>query len=110
MRLHGEATEEQGNRRPALGELSDAWLVGRARELIAAVQHTDHEDQVDIVYTIDGLLEETQRRGEPVLIAQLLRAAALARLVTRGLAADAEPLLDEMLAHTRRHGLALYRA
>ncbi|NKQ56676.1 GGDEF domain-containing protein [Amycolatopsis sp. K13G38] len=101
---------EPANRRPALAELSDAWLVGRARELIAAVQHTDHEEQLDIVYTIDELLEETQRRGEPVLVAQLLRAAALARLVTRGLAAEAEPLLDEMLAHTRRHGLALYRA
>ncbi|TVT37425.1 GGDEF domain-containing protein [Amycolatopsis rhizosphaerae] len=56
------------------------------------------------------MLEEAQRRGEPVLVAQLVRAAALARLITRGLAAEAEPLLDEMLAHTRRHGLALYRA
>jgi diguanylate cyclase (GGDEF)-like protein len=90
--------------------LSDAWLVGRARELIAAVQHTDHAEQLEIVRTIDELLDETQRRGEPVLIAQLLRASALARLVTRGLAAESEPLLDEMLAHTRRHGLSLYRA
>ncbi|WP_246258162.1 GGDEF domain-containing protein [Amycolatopsis anabasis] len=106
----GEATEQGNNRRPALVELSDAWLVGRARELIAAVQRTDHAEQLDIVKTLDELLEETQRRGEPMLVAQLLRAAALARLVTRGLAAEAEPLLDEMLAHTRRHGLALLRA
>lgn len=84
--------------------------MGRARELIAAVQHTDHSEQLDIVRTIDELLDETQRRGEPVLVAQLLRSAAIARLVTRGVAAEAEPLLDEMLAHTRRHGLSLYRA
>ncbi|WP_245573977.1 GGDEF domain-containing protein [Amycolatopsis nigrescens] len=44
------------------------------------------------------------------MIATLLRATALARLATRGLAAESEPLLDEMLAHTRRHGLALHRA
>ncbi|TVT09391.1 GGDEF domain-containing protein [Amycolatopsis bartoniae] len=90
--------------------MSDAWLVGRSRELIAAVQHTDREEQLDIVRTVDELLDETQRRGEPVLVAQLLRAASLARLVTRGLAGESEPLLDEMLAHTRRHGLSLYRA
>lgn len=102
--------DSENSKRPALAELSDAWLVGRARELIAAVQHTHRDEQLDIVRTIDELLDETQRRGEPVLIAQLLRAAALARLVTRGLAAESEPLLDEMLAHTRRHGLSLYRA
>ncbi|KAA9157093.1 GGDEF domain-containing protein [Amycolatopsis acidicola] len=84
--------------------------MGRARELIAAVQHTDHDEQLEIIRTIAELLDETQRRGEPVLVAYLLRAAAVARLVTRGAAAEAEPLLDEMLAHTRRHGLSLYRA
>ncbi|WP_306999291.1 GGDEF domain-containing protein [Amycolatopsis thermophila] len=93
-----------------MAELSDAWLAGRARELIAAVQHTEHSEQLDIVHTLDQLLEESQRRGEPVLVSQLLRATSLGRLVTRGLAAEAEPLLDEMLAHTRRHGLALFRA
>nr|WP_313886273.1 GGDEF domain-containing protein [Amycolatopsis viridis] len=77
---------------------------------MAAVQHTEHGEQLEIVRTLDELLEEAQRRGEPVLVSQLLRATSLARLVTRGLAAEAEPLLDEMLAHTRRHGLALFRA
>lgn len=56
------------------------------------------------------MLEEAQRRGEPVLVAQLLRAAAVARLVVASMGAESEPLLDEMLAHSRRHGLALYRA
>ncbi|PXY21274.1 GGDEF domain-containing protein [Prauserella muralis] len=90
--------------------MSDAWLLGRARELIAAVQRADHAEQLRVIATLDGLLEETQRRGEPVLVAQMLRATALARLVTRGLAEEAEQLLDEMLAHTKRHGLALLRA
>ncbi|MEU6645680.1 GGDEF domain-containing protein [Saccharomonospora sp. NPDC046836] len=90
--------------------MSDAWLLGRARELIAAVQRTERPEQLRVTRTLDELLEETQRRGEPLLIAQMLRAAALARLVTRGLAEEAESLLDEMLAHTKRHGLALLRA
>ncbi|MFC4002762.1 diguanylate cyclase [Prauserella oleivorans] len=90
--------------------MSDAWLLGRARELIAAVQRSDRPEQLKVIDTLDDLLEETQRRGEPLLVAQLLRAAALARLVTRGMVGEAEQLLDEMLAHTKRHGLTLLRA
>jgi diguanylate cyclase len=90
--------------------MSDAWLLGRARELIASVQRNDRSEQLAIVSTLDEMLQETQRRGEPLLIAQLLRAAALGRLVTSGLGNEAEPLLDEMLAHSRRHGLALLQA
>ncbi|MBP2178829.1 diguanylate cyclase (GGDEF)-like protein [Amycolatopsis magusensis] len=103
-------SEPKQHRRPALIEMSDAWLVGRARELIATVQRSEYADQVKIIETLDELLEETQRRGEPILVAQLLRSVCLARLVTKGMAADAEPKVDEMLAHTRRHGLALLRA
>ncbi|WP_328604384.1 GGDEF domain-containing protein [Amycolatopsis sp. NBC_00345] len=110
MRLTDEASDDTGARRPTLAEMSDAWLVGRGRELIAAVQRQPHEQQLEIVAIMDELLEETLRRGEPTLVAQLLRASAFARLVTRGLAAEAEPRLDEMLAHTRRHGLSLLRA
>ncbi len=106
-RLHGEDWDEQ---RPALGDMSDAWVLGRARELIATVQRTERAEQLRVTGTLDELLEETRRRGEPVLVAQLLRATALARLVIRGLATEAEPLLDEMLTHTKRHGLALLRA
>ncbi|WP_243852393.1 diguanylate cyclase [Saccharomonospora amisosensis] len=90
--------------------MSDAWLLGRARELIAAVQRSDRTEQLKVVETLDELLEEAQRRGEPVLVAQLLRAAAVSRLITRGMVDEAEPLLDEMLAHTKRHGLSLLRA
>ncbi|AUI61694.1 diguanylate cyclase [Amycolatopsis sp. BJA-103] len=108
MRLTEDATTS--SRRPALAEMSDAWLHGRARELGAAIQRVSFAEQLDIVTSLDELLDETQRRGEPLLVAQLLRYSAMARLVTRGLAAEAEPRLDEMLAHTRRHGLALMRA
>ncbi|EMD27340.1 GGDEF domain-containing protein [Amycolatopsis azurea] len=108
MRLTEDATNS--GRRPALAEMSDAWLYGRARELGAAIQRVSFAEQLDIVTSLDELLDETQRRGEPLLVAQLLRYSAMARLVTRGLAAEAEPRLDEMLAHTRRHGLALMRA
>jgi len=90
--------------------MSDAWLVGRGRELIAAVQHTNPTEQREIVSSLDEMLLEAQRRGEPVLVAQLLRAAVVARLVVTTIAGESEPLLDEMLAHSRRHGLALYRA
>jgi len=108
VRLTEDATTS--SRRPALAEMSDAWLYGRARELGAAIQRVSFAEQLDIVTSLDELLDETQRRGEPLLVAQLLRYSAMARLVTRGLAAEAEPRLDEMLAHTRRHGLALMRA
>ncbi|MBB5852902.1 diguanylate cyclase domain-containing protein [Amycolatopsis umgeniensis] len=108
MRLTEDATTS--SRRPALAEMSDAWLYGRARELGAAIQRVSFAEQLDIITSLDELLDETQRRGEPLLVAQLLRYSAMARLVTRGLAAEAEPRLDEMLAHTRRHGLALMRA
>lgn len=90
--------------------MSDAWLTGRARELIAAVQRNTHAEQLGIVRTLEQLLDEAQRRGEPVLIAQLLRACTVGYLVTKGLAGNAETRLDEMLAHTRRHGLTLLRA
>lgn len=90
--------------------MSDAWLIGRGRELIAAVHHTDPTEQGKIVRILDDILEETQRRGEPVLVAQQLRAAVVARLVVSTLITESESLLDEMLAHSRRHGLALYRA
>lgn len=93
-----------------LAEMSDTWLVSRARELIAVVQRSQRPDQLQIVGRIEELLAEAQRRGEPFLVAQLLRYAALAYLIITGLATKAEPVLDELLAHTRRHGLTILRA
>ncbi|OZM73779.1 GGDEF domain-containing protein [Amycolatopsis antarctica] len=90
--------------------MSDTWLMGRARELMAAIQRTSRAEQLDLLDRVDELLTESQRRGEPFLVAQLLRYAGLAKLVVSGYAAEAEPLLDELLAHTRRHGLLILRA
>ncbi|MPY96854.1 MAG: diguanylate cyclase [Actinophytocola sp.] len=90
--------------------MSDAWLVGRARELRAAVQSTTREEQLSIVAELDVLLDEARTRGEPLMVADLLRSAAMARLSTPALGPHAEPLLDELLAHTRDNGLPILRA
>ncbi|MQA60465.1 MAG: diguanylate cyclase [Actinophytocola sp.] len=97
-------------RRPAVTDMSDAWLLGRARELRAAVQSTSHDEQLAIIAELDALLAETKNRGTPLMVADLLRSAAMARLATTGLAAQAEPLVDELLAHTRQQRLPILRA
>jgi diguanylate cyclase (GGDEF)-like protein len=90
--------------------MSDAWLVGRAQELMAIAQSSHLADQLDAASEVDEILEEAQGRGEPRIVAQLLRAAAVVRLVTPGLVDLSDPLLDEMLAHTQRHGLVVLEA
>ncbi|GAA1235470.1 GGDEF domain-containing protein [Prauserella halophila] len=95
---------------PALGDKTDAWLLGRARELIALVQRSEKHEQQEIITRVDKLLHETQRRGEPLIVAQMLRAAALSRLISASAADQAGRQLDEMLAHTSRHGATLLRA
>ena len=95
---------------PGLHEMSDAWLVGRAQELMAIAQSSHLADQLDAASEVDEILEEAQGRGEPRIVAQLLRAAAVVRLVTPGLVDLSDPLLDEMLAHTQRHGLVVLEA
>lgn len=93
-----------------MADMSDAWLLGRARELRAAVQSTSRNKQLGIVAELDVLLEEARHRGAPKLVADLLRSAAMGRICTPGLGAQSEPLLDELLAHTRKHGLVVERA
>ena len=95
---------------PGLHEMSDAWLVGRAQELMAIAQSSHLADQLDAAGEVDEILAEAQGRGEPRIVAQLLRAAAVVRLVTPGLVDLSDPLLDEMLAHTQRHGLVVLEA
>lgn len=108
--LHEEAVDEQGNVAPALHEMSDAWLVGRASELVAVAQSSHLSDQLDACHEVDELLGEAQARGEPRIVGQLLRAAAVVRLVTPGLVDLSDSMLDELLAHTRRHGLVVLEA
>ena len=108
--LRDEANEEPGGRHPALEEKSDAWLVGRARELLAITQAWDRFEQERHLEEVDRLLAEAQHRGEPRMVAELLRYAVSTRVSVDGQAESAEPLLDEMLAHTRRHGLVVLQA
>ncbi|WP_344125672.1 GGDEF domain-containing protein [Saccharopolyspora halophila] len=93
-----------------LSEVSDAWLVGRARELNAAGQHSEPSGQHTTIREADNLLLEAQRRGEPRIVAQLLRHCASMRLANIELTDEADPLLDELLNHTRRHGLEVLQA
>ncbi|MFC5287141.1 GGDEF domain-containing protein [Actinokineospora guangxiensis] len=95
---------------PALEERSDAWLVGRARELLAIIQTSPAAERRRHTTEVDRLLAEAQHRGEPRMVAQLLRSAVAVRVVNADTADSAEPLLDEMLAHTRRHGLVVLQA
>ncbi len=95
---------------PALHEMSDAWLVGRASELVAVAQSSHLSDQLEATHEVDKLLAEAQARGEPRIVGQLLRAAAVVRLVTPGLVDMSDSMLDELLAHTRRHGLVVLEA
>lgn len=94
----------------AFSEMSDAWLVGRARELIALAQRSDRQEQFTAVHEADELLAEARRRGEPWMLAQVLRAAVVTRLVTPGLVHEINPLLDELLVHTQQHGLVVLEA
>ncbi|MBM7771801.1 diguanylate cyclase (GGDEF)-like protein [Actinokineospora baliensis] len=95
---------------PALEERSDAWLVGRARELLAVIQVSPAAERLRHTNEVDRLLAEAQHRGEPRMVAQLLRSAVAVRVVNNDMADSAEPLLDELLAHTRRHGLVVLQA
>ncbi|WP_084672866.1 GGDEF domain-containing protein [Saccharothrix espanaensis] len=90
--------------------MSDAWLVGRASELVAVAQSSHLSDQLDACQEVDDLLAQAQARNEPRIVGQLLRAAAVVRLVTPGLIDLSDTMLDELLAHTRRHGLVVLEA
>jgi len=116
-RLHGgceplreEAVDEQDTVAPGLHEMSDAWLVGRASELVAVAQSSHLADQLEACREVDELLGEAQARGEPRIVGQLLRAAAVVRLVTPRLVNRSDTMLDELLTHTRRHGLVVLEA
>jgi diguanylate cyclase (GGDEF)-like protein len=111
--VDGEAERDEpspGTDLPALGERSDAWLVGRARELLATTLTAEFTERQRRTEELDRLRAEAQHRGEPRMVAQLLRGAIVIRVVDGALADSAEPLLDELLAHTRRHGLVVLQA
>lgn len=108
--LREDAIDLRKEPETTLHEVSDAWLVGRARELNAMGQHSDPQRQHATLREADGLLAEAQRRGEPRVVAQLVRHCATMRLATPDLVETADPLLDELLAHTKKHGLQVLEA
>jgi diguanylate cyclase (GGDEF)-like protein len=109
-KLHEDTVGHHEDGAPALAEMSDAWLVGRAREL-AMSSGGDVEGTSDTaVAEADRLLAEAQRRGEPRMVAQVLRTSCLVRLSGAHSPNETDPLLDEMIAHTRRHGLTVMEA
>ncbi|MGH3950263.1 MAG: hypothetical protein ACRDSE_14240, partial [Pseudonocardiaceae bacterium] len=75
-RLREQQQDTREPRRSTPADMSDAWLLGRARELRAAVQAGRRTEQLTIIAELDDLLKEAQCRGEPGLIADLLRSAA----------------------------------
>ncbi|HEY1570017.1 MAG TPA: GGDEF domain-containing protein [Pseudonocardiaceae bacterium] len=95
---------------PSYGEISEAWLLGRARELVAIIQRSDPETQAEIVEELDELLAETRRRAEPMTLAQILRSNLVARLWGDCPVQQLDPLLDELLAHAHRHKLTVMEA
>ena len=92
---------------PSYGEISEAWLLGRARELVAVIQHSDRQTQLDIVEEMDELLAETRRRAAPMTVAQVLRSAVFSRFYAQPHAEGAAPLLTDLLEHSNRHGLVV---
>src|SRR5436190_6132896 len=75
---------------PALSERSDAWLVGRARELLPTATTGELDERHRRTEELDALLAEAQHRGEPRMVAQLLRAAILIRRADGAQADSAE--------------------
>ncbi|OLF15270.1 GGDEF domain-containing protein [Actinophytocola xanthii] len=94
---------------PALDDRSDAWLVGRARELLAIAQVSERGVRARHTHEVDRLLEEVQRRGDPRMVGQLLRAAAVIRVNDAG-AEDTLRIIDDFLTHSERHDLLVLQA
>ena len=95
---------------PTLDDRSDAWLVGRARELLAITQASERANRARHIDEIDRLLVAARHRGEPRMVGQLLRAAAVIRLDSAEQAESAESMVEEFLAHATRHGLLVLQA
>jgi diguanylate cyclase len=78
--------------------------------LSAVNQHSDAQLRRNTIREADGLLAEAKRRGEPRVLAQLLRTCAAMRLICPVSCNDVETLLDELLSHVRKHGLVVLEA
>ncbi|MGB3437741.1 MAG: diguanylate cyclase [Actinophytocola sp.] len=123
---HVDGGEREDSRldadRPALDDRSDAWLVGRARELLAITQAGvrveaarnvaagDEIANVGTIHEMDHLLRQARRRDEPRLVGQLLRAATVIRVIDSESAESAGDMVEEFLSHARRNKLLVLEA
>lgn len=108
-RLHdGHRAPEES--RSDLTRRGDAELVDLARAAVARVQHGDREIQRAEMDRTRALLTEARRRGEPRLVAWMLRSAAMVRLFSADHQDSASEVIDELSAHAIRHGLTIFEA
>jgi diguanylate cyclase (GGDEF)-like protein len=107
-----DGSEREEVELPALDERSDAWLVGRARELLAIAQVSWRGTRSRHAGELDRLLSEVRRRGEPRMVAQVLRAAAAIRVndSEQAITVEAESIVDEFLEHATRHEFLVLQA
>ena len=108
--LREEVVGPSANAVSSYSEISEAWLLGRARELLAVAQRTNPQMQQAILAELDELLEESLRRGDPRSVGQMLRHNIQARLIVSPNDEFIDPLMDEMLALGRRHSLVVLEA
>lgn len=94
----------------ALDERSDAWLVGRARELLAITQAGERAELGRHIDEMDRLLAEAHHRGETRMVAQMLRAATAIRVVDPATAEAASDMVEEFLDHAKRYDLLVMQA
>ena len=94
----------------AFDERSDAWLVGRSRELLAITQAGERSGLSRHIDEMDRLLAQARQRGETRMVAQLLRAATAIRVVDSNSAEAASDMVEEFLDHVRRHDLLVLQA
>jgi diguanylate cyclase (GGDEF)-like protein len=96
----------------ALDERSDAWLVGRARELLAITQAGERarSDLGRHIDEMDRLLAAARQRDKARLVGQMLRAATAIRVVDSATAEGASDMVEEFLDHARRHNLVVLQA
>jgi diguanylate cyclase (GGDEF)-like protein len=99
---HGEST--------ALTDRSDAWLSSRAGEILALIQVVDFIEHKAMLAEFEEILAEVKHRGEPWIIARMLRGHVIARLVNPRYAHKVDPVIDDLLSHSERHGLAIFSA
>ena len=96
---------------PGYGEISEAWLLGRTRELVAVTQRSDPDAQRDYLAELDDLVTECKRRADPFVVGQMLRSAIQVRLTILHFPTDEiDLLIDDLLTLSRRHELLVLEA